>query len=309
MKICSLIIVPLLLITPAIEDPQRNLAENDSVGIEFRFNPPAGLTYATQAESTVRISRGSVEPEVNKGLVTTKVTVAKSENGFIFRSEPKQIKIINNGREMYNPLARVIQSSILTIEVNPRGEILSLKGYEDLAERLKKEFKAQEIKDLMAKVDLNTLADQAAKEWQSRLQGLVGHRVKAGDAWVEIERTLLSTGDSIAYYKVVTVKEKEKCGEAECVRLRFDFQTDRQKLAEQDESLLDKLPSESNEDALAIKQSSTKVSGWGELIIEPATMLIHSAHSLRRYQLLSETVDGARLVTSIMEKKEYTTQF
>lgn len=309
MKSLLALFVPLLMFNVALSDQKGAVPVSEVKQMEFRFNPPDGIKYTTTAEYTVRTSAGDGETQVDHGILSSKTTVTKFDKGFIFKTEPQTITISHNARELNNPLAKFIQSSVVTIEADPNGKILSLKGYEDLAERLKKEFKGQDISDLIGKIDLNALTDQAAGEWNRRLRGLVGKKVDVGQRWVEMESYVLPTGDKIVYFKLITIKGQEKCGDKDCLRLRFDFTSDRNSLGQDSAIDATMLPSSDQPEVQVIAQSPNKIKGWGEMVIEPMTMLIYAENQLKTIILVTTTTDGVKHQTTLTERKKYQTHF
>lgn len=290
MKLYFLAMLPLLTNPMALNNQDARTAPSRPQEVEFRFFPPDALTYTTVAESSIRKTQGAGETESDRGLIESKVTITRSQEGYVFKTEPQKMAIFHNELQIDNPLAKAIQGSVVSVEVNPSGEIMSLKGYEDLEERLKKDFKTTQVKNLMATINIDSLSQQAEQAWRRQVGGLIGRKVKVGDVWTRTESRFLGT-DEVVYDKIITFKSLEKCGGKECVRLHFDYRISSEKKELQD-----------------VSSPVRKVGGQGEMLIDPGTMLIHSETSVQSFQLMSKTPYGPRLM-NIMEKRSYQSLF
>jgi hypothetical protein len=309
MKVLITLLLSLLMVNIALSAPEGTVPKKQDQQIEFRFNPPVGLSFIATAEYTVRISQGGTESQESKGTIVSRTTISKSDKGFIFKTEPQTIILSQNEQEVKNSLAKIIQNSVVTIDADSQGKILSLKGYEDLEERLSKEFPEKQVKTLLGTVNVNSLSKQAADEWDRRLSGLVGRKLNIGQRWIEMKSEVLATGEKVVYYQMSSVKGKEKCGPKECVRIRYDYTTDRKSLELIYGSKSQALSAEDQEEAQAIAQSPNKIKGWSETVLDPNTMIIYLENLLRTINLGITTSDGVRHQSSVMEKKKYQASF
>ena len=107
------------------------------------------------------------------------------------------------------------------------------------------------------------------------LASYVGMEAEIGEVWAGVEETPLPMGGTVAFYSVTKLVEQVKFDDVDCVRLEFSFNTDGEGLKDFMGDMWEDLAEMADMKA-APSLSNTKISGKGERIIDPATMLIYS---------------------------------
>jgi hypothetical protein len=273
---------------------------------EFTFNPPDGLTYVSSARSVIRkkIEKGSRATE--EGFIQSRVQVTKTAKGYAFTSQTLDMTIHRDGVKVEDPIAELLRSIPITIEVNSYARIMEMKGYDELVVKIKEIISQQAFQALAETLSEEALKEKARREWNEQYSGLLFRKVKAADRWISGEEWHDSSGRTLGYVSVNTIEGLEPCGPRDCLRISRRFLSDKDAVEKIAGAELVKNTTDIDWAAVTAKNEGATVFGQGYLVIEPSTMLIHSEGLTRTWENIDiiDPIQGRQKGTMV-EKKDY----
>ncbi|MFA5260539.1 MAG: hypothetical protein WC450_04860 [Candidatus Omnitrophota bacterium] len=282
---------------------EAQAADSGGERIHFQFNPPVDVQYQATARSNITIDMGGAGRQASEGTVTSNIKITKTEGGYLFVTEPVSVVIKRNGNVVRDPLTQLIQESVVSIEADRNGKIISLSGYENLENKIREKFSEEEVRTLTTLIKVQELSSRAASEWESRLEGLVGKDFHPGDSWVDAREFQLPTGEKVAYYVRTKIENKQPCGERNCVKIAFRYSTQAIDLEIPEQTG----PPKAAPSLVAPDQEKPglQIRGFGARVLEPDTMMIHSENSQKIVEVVSTAASPGMPSMKIMEKNEY----
>lgn len=292
----------LLLLLPLLARPVQ--AEPEKV--TFRFAPPDGTTFEQILATTKTTDLGAQGKRTDVTRATVRLRFDKTADGYTLTGTPVSMTMHRDGQKVENPLFDILGSLTFTYRLDADGNIRAIEGYDVLADRLRKAFPDEATFQALSKVlNAEAMVAREKEEWSGRISSFSGGTYEIGSKWTTESPFALPDGETITFYTVTELVGQEKCGDRDCVRIRFRYDTDA--------SALGKLAGEVASDAAKavgseggeIKMSKSKITGAGERVIDPATMLIYS-ESLERTMQMEMATPGGMVPVTQSEKREYT---
>jgi hypothetical protein len=160
------------------------------------------------------------------------------------------------------------------------------------------------IETLSSVLNEETLKKRDAAEWNGQIGKFIGRTVSLGDSWASVDSFPLPSGEIIAFYSVTRFPEQAKCGDRDCLKLQFNYNSDASalsRLVNQNLAKLLGLPA----DSLPPTPSAAKISGFGERLIDPHTMLIYSETVERTLTAKTNMPGQGDVDMTQTEKREY----
>jgi hypothetical protein len=294
----------LLLLTLFIQPVQ---AEPEKV--TFRFAPPDGTTFEQTLVTTKTTDLGAQGKRTDVTRAVVRLRFDKTADGYTLTGTPVAMTMHRDGQEVENPLFDVLASLTFTYRLDADGSIRAIEGYDVLADRLRNAFPDEAVFQALSKVlNAETMVAREKEDWSGRISSFSGGTYEIGSRWTTESPFALPNGETITFYTATELVGKEKCGDRDCVRIRFRYDTDA--------SALGKLAGEVVSDAVkaagaqdpGLQISKSKITGGGERLIDPATMLIHS-ESLERTMRMDMATPGGTTPVTQHEKREYTFEY
>jgi hypothetical protein len=297
-----ILILMAVVIANLIVSPNIAFAED----VTFKFNPPDSITFIQNLKTTTTTDMGSASRRNEVTESTIKITLFKTIDGYRVIAAPESVKTTLNAQPIENPILSLLQSAVVTYNLNKNGQVLSVSGYEKLIDMMKGSFPQQLWASVSSYLDPATLSNKDAAEWNGRIGSFVGQTVKIGEAWPVVKDSFaIPSSGTVYFYSTTKVAEKSKCGNIDCVKVMFQYNSD-------GKALFDFIGNTSNELARALGDSTSKmvlsggkIAGSGERLIDPKTMLIYS-ETLERTITTKNTAAGqGDTPITQTEKREY----
>ncbi|HWM93254.1 MAG TPA: hypothetical protein VN493_21000 [Thermoanaerobaculia bacterium] len=132
--------------------------------------------------------------------------------------------------------------------------------------------------------------------WAGRISDFTGQSFELGSSWTAEVPFALPSGEEIQFYTRTEIAEKVRCGDKDCVRIRFRYDSDASAMGAKIGQSVSEIAKGVGGPEVQIKKMT--FTGGGERLIDPATMLIYS-ETLER----TMNMEGMGIST---EKREYT---
>ncbi len=133
-----------------------------------------------------------------------------------------------DGKEVDNPIARLLSSAVTTYKLDPDGNILDLVGYEAFIDGISRQVPTEIFEQLSPLLSIEALKAREIAEWNGRVGDYVGAEVRIGDNFVADVPYQIPGGSTINYTLHTTIAGFIPCGEKKCVRIEqaYDSQAD-----------------------------------------------------------------------------------
>jgi hypothetical protein len=270
------------------------LAWSDAESVTFRFAPPDGTTFVQTLVTTKTTEIGSQkQTDVTRSKV--RLRFEKKPQGFLLTGTPLSMTLERNGQAVENPLLDVLSQTVITYRIDPQGKLVAIQGYGDFQDRLFKALPPQAARALSKVVNEEGMVAREKAEWAGRIGDFSGNTLELGASWTATSPFDLPSGEQIQFYTRTDLVGKEKCGARDCVRIRFRYDTDAAALGAVAGKVVQEVA------GAPVKVGKMGLSGSGERLVDPNTLLVH-AETLER----TITLEGG---TTVREKREYSFEF
>jgi hypothetical protein len=139
---------------------------------------------------------------------------------------------------------------------------------------------------------------------ERRIGLFVGRAAKIGDVWTSTEEFTLPTGEAIVSYTATKFVEKVKCETHDCVRIQFSYTSDADALGDIAEKVVNDAADAGGVPQLKAEMSGTTITGEGERIIDPATMLIYHETISRTMKMQMDIPGKGKIMVTGQETRE-----
>lgn len=279
------------------------LAWSDAESVTFRFAPPDGTTFVQTLVTTKTTEIGS-QKQTDATRSKVRLRFEKKPQGYILTGTPLSMTLERNGQAVENPLLDVLSQTVITYRIDPQGNLVAVQGYGEFQDRLFKTLPPQAVQALSKVVNEEAMVAREKAEWAGRIGDFSGNTLELGSSWTSASPFDLPSGEQIRFYTRTDVVGKERCGARDCVRIRFRYDTDASALGAVAQKMVREVaaaagaPRDSTE---AVKVGRMGLSGGGERLVDPATLLVH-AETLER----TITMEGG---ATVRETREYSFEF
>lgn len=272
--------------------------------IHFRFNPSYDV-YISTYKNTRIVNMGELGAQTRVSKAKVKITIDKTPQGYSVIEKPISFTMTQDGQPVEDPITSFVQNMTLTYELDAEGQLLEMRGFEGLIEKLEESLPIELPPQMASLLNEETLVNKSIQEWNARVGSFIGVDVEIGDVWAGVEEVPLPFGgESMKFYSVTKFAEQVMFDNVDCVRLEFAFNTDAEELKDFMGDMLEAL-TEIVETEETPSVTNSEVVGKGERIIDPTTMLIYS-ETVERTIKTAMTVPGRGAVEMIVvEKREY----
>lgn len=214
--------------------------------VTFRFSPPDGISYVETVVLTRTLEAGAAPSRTDLQKGQARVRYDKTADGWTVTGTPISMSMETDGKSIQSPILEALKGVVAVYRLDPQGNLLSVQGYEGLAETVSKGLAPEEAQALAKAFDQESILAREKVEWSSRIGDFTGKTFEIGSSWTTEAPLALPSGGEVQL-RTHTTLERATCGDGDCVRLQFRYESD-----------------------------APKVSGTGERVIDPSTMLIHS---------------------------------
>jgi hypothetical protein len=275
--------------------------------IQFDFNPPDGAVFEQTSTRTRTLELPS-GPRKDVSETKSRETVSKTRDGFAIKSKFIHSTISRNGQPIANPISAAMEGLEVTFTVGKDGQLREIKGFSGIIDAVKSKFPGPVAQMMIPLFNEDSLVQRERAEWDGRYGGFVGKTVEIGDVWVGEDDYPLPSGGSAKFYSATTFDSIVDCGGKKCVLVKFVYDSSSQDLAKLVGEVANGLAQAAGADSGVVQLTSgVKISGSGERIVDPSTMIIQS-EKIERTIKLEMDIDGQGPQPATMhETREYKT--
>jgi hypothetical protein len=274
----------------------------------FRFMPPNGISYTETYKRTLEKNFGNLRTDSEFTEAKTKISIIKEGQDYLVIATPTEIKVIQNGQVVDNPIVNLPLNRKIIYRINENGKIKDIKGYESFIKDIKERLPPASRNALLEKLlNAEAMIEKEIVEWNGRVGIFVGEKVSVGDRWYTEDEFTLPTGDTLKFYNVIEFSKIWTAGSKKLVKISFVYDTDVDVIKQVFEDT-SKTISEHYQIPL-IQIDKPSLSGGGERIVDANTMLIQS-ETIWRVMTMKTTLPGQdELWSTTKETREYSFQY
>ena len=274
--------------------------------VKFVFNPPDGISYIRMSKMTKVTDMGELGKRTDVTEFKTRVSIKKTSTGYSIVDTPISATMTRDGKEVDSPVLSVLQEVVITYELDTNGQLVSIKGFETLLEKMKQTLPPEVFQSLSTVLNEEAMSSKETAEWNGRIGNFIGREAKVGEVWTSTDEYALPTGEIITYYSATKFAELTTFDGHDCVHIIFSYDSNASALAES----LGKTLSDIYEDIgipseVKPEISNVAISGGGERLIDPMTMLIYSETVTRTVKMPMEFPKIGKIIVTSDEKMEY----
>lgn len=272
--------------------------------VEVRYAPVDGEAFIAASTVTRTTAVGGKKPKTDVGKTKSRVAAHRTEEGFENAVTVLSSRFEHEGHPIASPLFTAMEDIELTYRLDADGRLLSVAGYEKLADALKAKFPPAISQAMAPLLDYRSIRLRDEAQYRERYEDMIGRTFIPGEAQASAKTYALPYGGTIPLY-VVTEARRQDDGRLE---LRQTFGSDAEKLAAAhaavDADAL--LAAAKNVKApLPENYAAASVEGSGEIVLEPDTLFIVSRKSSADIALEILQPPKEPLKVSMRETREY----
>lgn len=272
----------------------------------FRFAPPLDRPVVQTVSTTVMMKAGGLETRrVMKER--TVLRYRKSGNGYLLTGTLTDAAVTVDGKDVMDDFAQAFQGITITYELANDGKLKAVRGYGAVVDKVVAAM-SKDAPPEMKRLVTNLLSEEALitrarTEWDGRISGFAGSSAKVGDVYTSTDQIVLPNGDAVTFHTTTTIAGRAPCGNVQCVRITFKYDSDPAAMKKTLEAVTGTLPGEQ------LVTDGITITGSGERLIDPATMNIYSETNERTMRMTVTVSDGTKMLTERTEKKDYAFEY
>lgn len=298
----SLCLLLLLAAGPLRAQAEKKI-EKKAEEVTFRFAPPHGTT-CVQTVVTTKATEVGGKKQTEVARSKARLRFDKSADGYTLTATPVSASVERDGQAVQNPVLDVLNGLVLTYRIDAEGNLVSVQGYEDVMERFRKALPPEAVQAVSQVISADLLVAKEKAEWAGRIGDFVGATLELGSSWTAEAPFALPTGEQVQFYTRTELAEKVKCGERDCVRIRFRYDSDASAVGAKVEQMVKDIAKGAGGENPGLQLGKMTITGGGERVLDPATMLVYSETMERTLRM--ESAQGPVIRT---EKKEYSFEY
>ncbi len=244
--------------------------------VAFRFQPPASTT-CFETQHTTRIEeRGSKGKETTLSEDKYQTTYSASETGYTMTIRKIDSQITHEGKSVPNPINEKLKGLALVHALDREGNIQSIQGQDALIEQIKAGLPPEKAAAIDKLFNTQALTQRARLAWHSRLARLAGQSLARKEVLITQEALPLPTGHMAVYFIASRFVDEVPCAASRCVKLQLILDSNAALLNKRlGKASLKEVPPNPLIAGLPIMEKA-EITGSGEQVIDPATMLLYS---------------------------------
>lgn len=276
----------------------------DAGSTAFQFKPQTPLSWTEQSVSRRSVIAPAVDPVEDEITVETRYTVVTDGDGYKVTAAPVSFVLKRAGKVETDALTQIVQTTPVTYRLDSTGRLLKIEGYEKLLETVSRVAPKEMEKVLPSLFGEKTLVEKETAVWRGRLGDALGKPVEKNAGWITDALSPLPDGSQARYYiATVVTGEQEKDGHR-LVTQKFLFTADMSRLQSQANDLVRDVVKFANRPRPLTPLPGFSVSGHGERLVDPETMVVHSEKYSRNVQIVIMGARGQQTPVLIQESRE-----
>ena len=285
------------------------LFENlNSQEIRFVLNPP-DTTYKEILKTTKVTMVNGVKQKEDEISVTTKFDIKRTASGYELKQSPVFMSSKRDGKEFHNPIFMFLANIPTRGEIDRKGNLLHVVGYEHIIPRAETELPREIVEAMMLVANEEAMINKAKAEWNARISEFSGKTVKIGDMFSGQGKFPIPNGENLIFFSVIKIVDTVDFKGKKCVKIGFKNSSVPEELASYMGYSVEEIKEIFDFNANSSLTTAIKMSGDGERIIDPATMLIYNEKTFRKIEMKDEEMGNESKVITTIETKEYTYEY
>lgn len=269
----------------------------------FTYNPPDGTTCLQTVVTSQTFDFGAGRKRTTREEMRLRTLIRKSATGYREATTCLSIRELGHtgradGGE--NPVARALERTTLTYQLDAKGHLISVSGLDVLLKRVRAALPRDTAAGGAQTFAREKLLANERADWERSVEQFVGRPAAVGEAWLCLEDWLGPTGQTVKCYAATKVVGRAKMGAHECVRIGFRYHTDPLKLRE---FLGDKAKVALS--GAAPLGPGPGMKGEGQVTVDPTTLLWYSASFTREVRTQIAVAGHGTLPVTIRQTKRY----
>lgn len=277
--------------------------------INFKFGPPDQIKF-TQILKTTKFSQmGDLEKRTDISTLKAEITIKKIESGYEVYSVPVSFDMTRNGEPVKDPITNLISNVEITTRLDSLGHMVEVQGFDKLMENLMSMIPPEQQEMISGMINEEILVNKEIVEWEARIGEFIGLSVEIGDFLEVSDEMQLPNGASLPFTSKTKFAGLGECGDTKCVRIEFAYDSDASRLIDFVENSLKDFAGKLETEMDDFDSNESSISGWGERLIDPETMLIYSETSDRVLNMTMDIPNMGKVQNITKENREYTFQY
>ncbi len=290
-----------------------------SSDIAFTFAPPSGLSFI-EKQKTVQTTTGGGMPKMVYTMVNNKkVQITKTDTGYTLVSTPMEVEARFNNRplppDMLLTEKVVARQAVHTCSIDDTGRLLAIDGLDTFFKQLKDVVAlkypqgAKRLSDMEPVLKLG-VETSIKDDWLDRVTAYTGKTAKIGELWKSQEKMPAYSGNLTVNMRTRFVERVSKGGH-DCVLLRFHYATDPNAVkAEIKDAFNDVMTMMNLPSSIKLpKIVAAELSGDGERVIDPETMLVYSETQTLSFTMVMDIPGMGRKGYTTDSKEDYSYEY
>lgn len=254
-------------------------------GVKFVFNPPAPLTFTEETITRRATIAADVDPDVETSRLVTGVSVAKVDNGYTYSMQPLSFVVEKGGKVISDPILDIIQTNRYVLNIDSAGRVTRVSGHEGVKEAALKIAPREMAPAIEKMLDPKLLAEKEIANWDGRIGDFAGTMAKKNHVWIRQATFPMPSGADGKYYVASVFTGMVEQDGRQLARIRFLFTTDQARLRVQLNDLARDIINDIPPVQPLPASPGFTITGQGERLVDPATMLIHEEKAQRNVQI------------------------
>lgn len=278
-------------------------------GIVFTFAPKDGATYTEKLITTTEKQLGPAGTQLDESVITTRIKVKRTEDGWDMISQPVEAVMKRNGQRIDDPIAKILAELTVTYKLDCDGNLLDIEGLEKVTKAVSAKFPPQIVEQLSAILNPDLLKQREASEWNGRIGDYLGKKVTLGEVWEYDVPFTLPNGTNLNYKIKTHFTGMVSCGDSSCIKIEQSYDSNPEGIGEYAYETVSNVAESVKEGAKEvvpkINDDNSSINGKIIRIIDPKTMLIYK-EELERTMCMEMEMPGSGFVpTKLIEKRIY----
>jgi hypothetical protein len=270
----------------------------------FRFAPADGTAWTEESVSRRTLLAAGVDPKEEILKLRIRYSVNRSGDGYVMTADPSGFEMTRGGTPVADPVQQIINTTRITYRLDAQGRLQGIEGYAGILDAAVRAAPKEMARSLPATLGEKVLVEKETSSWRARIGDAIGLPAEPGTGWVSEGVTPLPDGRQARYYVVTVFTGWQQQGGRRLARLKFTFGTDAGRL----QSLADDLA----RDTVRLRSrprpldtlTGFSISGSGERLVDPETMIVHSERSSRTIQIPLRGPKGQEMPVVLQENRE-----
>jgi len=288
--------------------PSALAAPAGATPIRFRFQPPDGTSFV-QTLKVIKVKEADNGRRIAEtGEARSRIVIRKTPGGYSWVQTLLSLEMTQNGKPVPQAAFSQLEGLSVTYELDENGRLLQAGGTAAIADRMR-QMAPPAVSDWLASLlGEQTLAGNAAYEWDARIGSFSGLEARPGEVRSGSQRMPVPGGGAAAFLTTTRFDGLVKCGSGSCARISFSFRSSDPEIA----AMIGRITGDLwriTRSGAAPQIEDVGIEGSGERLIDPNTMLIHSERVDRATSVKLTLPTREAATATIRETREYSYDF